>query len=119
MCLVVLTGVVALAAGTPTRAQAPAFPEPITGIRNFTHIVASLDRAIAFYRDVIGLQPDGEPRLFSGAQAMKVVNISTPGAQSRFTSFPVPGSIGVELVEYQGVDRTRPPLGCRTPARPS
>ena len=96
----------ALAAGTPARAQAPAFPEPITGIRNFTHIVASLDRAIAFYRDVIGLQPDGEPRLFSGAQAMKVVNITTPGAQSRFTSFPVPGSIGVELVEYQGVDRT-------------
>jgi lactoylglutathione lyase len=105
-CLVVLAGVVALAAGTPTRAQAPAFSEPITGIRNFTHIVASLDRAIVFYRDVIGLQPDGEPRLFSGAAAMKVVNISTPGAQSRFTSFPVPGSIGVELVEYQGVDRT-------------
>ena len=106
MCLVVVTGVIALAAGTPARAQAPAIPEPISGVRNFTHIIGSLDRAIAFYRDVIGLQPDGEPRLFSGTEAMKVVNISTPGAQSRFTSFPVPGSIGVELVEYQGVDRT-------------
>jgi len=104
-CLGALALAVALSPVRATHAQTETFPEPIVGIRNFTHIVASLDRALAFYRDVIGLEPEGLPRVFSGAAAMQVVNITTPGAQSRFTSFSVPGSVGVELVEYQGVDR--------------
>jgi len=44
--------------------------------------------------------------VFGGDLAMKVVNVTTPGAQSLFTSLKVPGSaLGVEIVEYQGVER--------------
>jgi predicted enzyme related to lactoylglutathione lyase len=76
----------------------------ITGVGNFSHIVASLDRSVQFYRDVIGLEVTGPPRTFSGVDAMKVGN--TAGAQSRFTSLPIPGSpLGVEIIEYTDIDR--------------
>ena len=86
--------------------QTAAPPGLVAGVRNFTHIVTSLERSVEFYRDVIGLQVEGAPRVFGGDLAMKVVNLITPGAQSLFTSLKVPGSpLGVEIVEYTGVDR--------------
>jgi predicted enzyme related to lactoylglutathione lyase len=86
------------------RAQTAAAPGLITGVGNFSHIVASLDRSIQFYRDVIGLELEGAPRVFSGTEAMKVGN--TPGAQSLFATLKVPGSpIGVEVIEYKDIDR--------------
>jgi predicted enzyme related to lactoylglutathione lyase len=85
-------------------AQTAAEPGLITGIGNFSHIVASLDRSIQFYRDVIGLELEGAPRVFSGTEAMKVGN--TPGAQSLFAALKVPGSaMGVEVIEYKDIDR--------------
>jgi catechol 2,3-dioxygenase-like lactoylglutathione lyase family enzyme len=84
-------------------AQAPS-DSGVVGVGNFSHIVSSLDRSLQFYRDVIGLQPDGAPRTFSGDLAMKVGN--TPGAQSLFTTLRVPGSpLGVEIIEYQNIER--------------
>ena len=56
----------------PTPAQTPTSKAGVVGIGNFSHIVTSLDRSVEFYRDVIGLQPDGAPRTFSGELAMKV-----------------------------------------------
>jgi predicted enzyme related to lactoylglutathione lyase len=93
--------------------QAAPAPNPqsyITGVGNFSHIVADLDKSLAFYRDVIGLQPGAPPRPFDGNVAiMKLGN--TPNAQSRFVALRVPGSaIGVELIEYKDIERT--------PARP-
>ena len=76
----------------------------IVAVGNFSHIVASLDRSVEFYRDVVGLQLQGTPRLFSGDPAMRVGN--TPGAQSLFTTLPVPGSpLGVEIIEYRNIER--------------
>jgi predicted enzyme related to lactoylglutathione lyase len=78
---------------------------PITGVGNFSHIVANMDRAIEFYRDVIGLEMPGQPGAFSGNPA--ILNLgNTPGAQSRFVALRVPGSaLGVELIEYKDIDR--------------
>jgi catechol 2,3-dioxygenase-like lactoylglutathione lyase family enzyme len=77
----------------------------VSGVGNFSHIVASLDRSVEFYRDVIGLAVDGPPRVFAGDAAMKVGN--TPGAQSVFVALAVPGSaMGVEIIEYKDIDRT-------------
>jgi catechol 2,3-dioxygenase-like lactoylglutathione lyase family enzyme len=77
----------------------------ITGVGNFSHIVANMDRAIEFYRDVIGLEMSGQPGAFNGNPA--ILNLgNTPGAQSRFTALRVPGSaLGVELIEYKDIDR--------------
>src|ERR1700723_2968906 len=87
---------VILSAQTP----APAPAGDITGVGNFSHIVADLDKSLAFYRDVLGLEPAAAPRPFDANPAiMKLGN--TPGAQSRFVQVRVPGSaIGVEIIEY-------------------
>ena len=78
---------------------------PVAGVGNFSHIVASTDRAIEFYRDVIGLEMSGQPGAFSGNPAIMSLG-NTPGAQSRATTLKVPGSaLGVELIEYQDIDR--------------
>jgi len=89
---------------------APAPQTFITGVGNYSHIVTDLDKSLAFYRDVIGLQPNAPPRPFDGNPAiMKLGN--TPNAQSRFVALRVPGSaIGVELIDYKDIERT--------PARP-
>src|SRR5262245_44344931 len=101
--LLQLAGMLWLVAATAP-AQTPAEPGLITGVGNFSHIVASLDRSIQFYRDVIGLELENAPRVFSGTEAMKVGN--TPGAQSLFATLKVPGSeMGVEVIEYKDIDR--------------
>jgi catechol 2,3-dioxygenase-like lactoylglutathione lyase family enzyme len=98
--------------GGGAAAQAPqAAPAGvITGVGNFSHIVADIDRALAFYRDVIGLPVVQPPNEFSGNPA--IMNLgNTPGAQSRFGTLRVPGSqLGVELIEYKDTERK--------PARP-
>jgi predicted enzyme related to lactoylglutathione lyase len=98
------------ALGQNVPAPAPSSQSSITGVGNFSHIVADLDKSLVFYRDVIGLQPMAPPRPFDGNPAiMKLGN--TPNAQSRFVALRVPGSaIGVELIDYRDIERT--------PARP-
>src|SRR5688572_21989656 len=85
---------------------APAPQTFITGVGNYSHIVTDLDKSLAFYRDVIGLQPNAPPRPFDGnAAIMKLGN--TPNAQSRFVALSVPGSaVGVELIDYKDIQRT-------------
>jgi len=91
-------------------APAPAPPSFVTGVGNFSHIVADLDKSLSFYRDVIGLQPNAPPRPFDGNPAIMRLG-NTPNAQSRFVALSVPGSaIGVELIDYKDIERT--------PARP-
>jgi catechol 2,3-dioxygenase-like lactoylglutathione lyase family enzyme len=86
-------------------AQATAPAGDVTGVGNFSHIVASLDKSLEFYRDVLGLEPAAPPRPFDGNPA--IMNLGdTPGAQSRFVQLRVPGSaIGVEIIEYKDIDR--------------
>ena len=86
-------------------APAVAPPGDVLGVNNFAHIVANLDGSLAFYRDVLGLEPSFEARPFDGNPAiMKMGN--TIGAQSRYIALKVPGSaIGVELIEYKDIDR--------------
>jgi catechol 2,3-dioxygenase-like lactoylglutathione lyase family enzyme len=94
----------ALFVWTIAAAQTTAFPGGVVGVGNLSHIVASLDRSVQFYRDVIGLEVDGAPRVFTGDLAMKVGN--TRGAQSLFTTLKVPGSpLGVEIIEYRDIER--------------
>ena len=98
----------AFLAGTLTFGQtapAPASQSFITGVGNFSHIVANLDRSLEFYRDAIGLTPTRSLPFDPNLAIMKLGN--TPGAQSRFAALSVPGSaIGVELIEYKDIART-------------
>lgn len=101
--LQLLTVLGAAVVAAPAFAQAPAIPD-ITGIGNFSHIVADMDRALRFYRDVIGLEPANSAPWSPNPAIMTLGN--TPGAQSRFQALRVPGSdMGVELIEYKDIER--------------
>jgi predicted enzyme related to lactoylglutathione lyase len=77
----------------------------VTGVGNFSHIVSNLDTSLAFYRDTIGLQPQGEIRPYSKNDAIEKLG-NTPGSQSRYIPLTIPGAqFGVELIEYKDIDR--------------
>lgn len=88
-------------------AQAPqAAPAgEIIGAGNFSHIVTSLEKSVAFYHDVLGLEIGTPPQAFSPNPAiMKMSNAI--GGQSRIAVMKIPGaSFGVELIEYKDVER--------------
>ena len=87
-------------------AQAPAPAGIISGVGNFSHIVDNLERAAAFYRDVIGLEVAQPPAAFAPNPPIMDLG-NTPGAQYRIATFRVPGSqLGVELIEYKDITRT-------------
>lgn len=76
----------------------------VTGVGNFSHIVRDMNRAVAFYRDVLGLEVTTSVPFSPNPAIMRLGN--TPGAQSRMTVLRVPGSdLGVELIEYKDIDR--------------
>jgi len=83
----------------------PAQPGDVVGFGNFSHVVASLERSIAFYHDALGLDIATPPQAFSGNPAiMKMTNAI--GAQSRIAVMKIPGAaFGLELIEYKDIDR--------------
>ena len=84
-------------------AQAPNAPD-VVGVGNFSHVVRDMDRAVAFYRDVLGLEVTANVPFSPNPAIMRLGN--TLGAQSRMTQLRVPGStMGVELLEYKDIER--------------
>jgi catechol 2,3-dioxygenase-like lactoylglutathione lyase family enzyme len=79
--------------------------QEVTGVGNFSHIVANLDRSLAFYHDVLGLELVAPARPFDpNPTIMKLGDII--GAQSRMVQLRVPGSaVGVEIIEYKDIER--------------
>jgi lactoylglutathione lyase len=96
---------VALAAAISVFAQTPAAPGDVVGVGGFSHIVANVERSVAFYRDVLGLEMPSPPRAFDSTPWIIDMG-NTPGAQSRPAILHIPGSkLGVELIDYKDIDR--------------
>ncbi|MBV9770283.1 MAG: VOC family protein [Bryobacterales bacterium] len=87
-------------------AQTAAPESDVIGVGGFSHIVSSLERSVAFYRDVLSLEmPNPLPAFGSPPWIMSMGN--TPGAQSRAARLHIPGSaLGVELIDYKDIERT-------------
>jgi predicted enzyme related to lactoylglutathione lyase len=104
--LAVATGLLLVAAGA--RAQTPAPPAalapsgPIVGSGNFfSPIVGDLDKAIAFYRDGIGLDITGAPANADSNPALRNM-FGLPDAQIRWSVGRPPAMrTGVEIVEIK------------------
>ena len=76
----------------------------VVGVGRFSHIVSNMDRSLAFYRDVLGLEVTINQPFSPNPAIAKIGN--TIGAQSRYSQLTIPGSeIGIELVEYKDIDR--------------
>ena len=87
------------------RAQTPAPPGDVVGVGGFSHIVENVERSVAFYRDVLGLEMPNPPRPFASVPWIIAMG-NTPGAQSRPALLHIPGSaLGVELIDYKDIDR--------------
>jgi len=82
----------------------------IRGIR-VRHTVENLDRALALYRDALGLQAGRAPSADYSTNAAIVDSFGLPeGTQWRLAQLTVPTSgVAVELIEFKGARRGPPP----------
>jgi catechol 2,3-dioxygenase-like lactoylglutathione lyase family enzyme len=70
------------------------------------HIVADLDRSIAFYREGLGLELDGKPGPLTDSTLLARARESAPRAQARTASFLIPGSeMKFMLIEFSNIER--------------
>ena len=84
------------------QAPQPAPPGDIVGVGNFAHIVADMDRAVGFYRDVLGLTVSGTIPYGKNEAVEKFGH--TEGGQSRVVVLKVPGlAMGIELIQYKDI----------------
>lgn len=94
-----------VSASTSVMAQAPAAPGDVVGVGGFSHIVDNVERSVAFYHDVLGLEMPNPPRPFDTTLWISDMG-NTAGAQSRPAILHIPGSkLGVELIDYKDIDR--------------
>lgn len=79
--------------------------QDIAGVGNFAHIVKEMDRSLAFYHEVLGLEVAVNQPFAPNPAIEKLGN--TIGGQSRYIALKVPGSDrGVELIECKNIART-------------
>jgi catechol 2,3-dioxygenase-like lactoylglutathione lyase family enzyme len=90
-------------------------PGVVSGGRNFIHTVADVEKTVAFYRDVFGLELARE--LGKPATSERVGKLTnTVGSQFRAAVMKIPGSdIGFEFTEFTGIDRKAGTSGMRDP----
>ncbi|MEO5923851.1 MAG: VOC family protein [Bryobacteraceae bacterium] len=99
LTLFVASGILALAQSTP-----------VTQLQNLAHTAESLEKTVPFYRDVLGLTPNGtaDP---TKAQPQKLDEdmskfTGTQGMSFRAATFRIPGAaFGFELTEFTGAAR--------------
>jgi catechol 2,3-dioxygenase-like lactoylglutathione lyase family enzyme len=81
---------------------APHTGVPTVGMLNYIHAVKDLDKTLAFYHDVFGL--DAKPRPFPNPGVPALIN--APGASLRLATLKLPNTpFGLELTQFSGVDR--------------
>src|SRR3984957_21204389 len=76
---------------------------PVVGMLNYIHAVNDLDRTLAFYHDVFGLDaPAPRPLLSPGVPALT----NSPGVKLGLSTLHFPNPVfGFELTEFSNVDR--------------
>jgi len=100
--------------GTTAIGQAPATAGAgtkgaIVSTGTFTGFVENMDRSLAFYHDVFGMEvpplPASGERPYNRANPQLFAMFDIPGAKERHQSARVPGTrMSIELMEIQGID---------------
>ena len=104
----------------PAPAGAEAGKGAIIGTGTFTSFVENMDRSLAFYHDVFGMEvpplPASGGRSYNNPNPRLFAMFDIPGARERHQSARVPGArINVELMEIQDVDHKTIPLRIQDP----
>jgi catechol 2,3-dioxygenase-like lactoylglutathione lyase family enzyme len=92
----------------------------VVGTGVFTVFVENMDRSLAFYHDVFGMEvpplPASGGRPYNNPNPRLFVFFDIPGAKERHQSARVPGTrTAVEVMEIQNVDRKTVPLRIQDP----
>jgi integrase len=92
---------------TAVHGQAPA-PGAIVGTGTFTSFVENMDRSLAFYHDVFGMEvpamPESGERPYNRSNPQLFAMFDIPDARERHQSARVPGTrLSVEVMEVQNV----------------
>jgi catechol 2,3-dioxygenase-like lactoylglutathione lyase family enzyme len=92
----------------------------IVGTGTFTAFVENMDRSLAFYHDVFGMEvpalPASGERPYNRANPQLFAMFDIPGARERHQSARVPGArINVELMEIQDIEHQTIPLRIQDP----
>ena len=77
-------------------------PAPVVGMLNYIHATAELDKTVAFYRDVFGLEKPNPPRPPNAAVPALV---NAPGAQLQVAVLKIPAAASIT-----GPDKRAPPI---------
>jgi ankyrin repeat protein/catechol 2,3-dioxygenase-like lactoylglutathione lyase family enzyme len=92
-------------AGNPPGFIPPAPPGRITGIQSFGHVVADLDKTLAFYKDTFGVEATIETAT-PAANASYDLLTGAKGAKIRTARIKLPGDgFSFDLIEFKGIDR--------------
>jgi catechol 2,3-dioxygenase-like lactoylglutathione lyase family enzyme len=74
------------------------------GILNYVHAVNDVEKTVAFYKDVFGLELRSEPREFPNPGVPALTN--APGVKLKLATVKMPGAPYVmELTQFYGVER--------------
>jgi catechol 2,3-dioxygenase-like lactoylglutathione lyase family enzyme len=121
----VMAACVALLIGGAARAEigqslAPAGKGAIIGTGTFSVFVENMDRSLAFYHDVFGLEvpplPESGGRPYNNPNPRLFAMFDIPGAKERHQSARVPGTrTTVEVMEVQNVDHKTVDLRIQDP----
>src|SRR5262245_2725525 len=92
----------------------------IIGTGTFTAFVEDMDRSLAFFHDVFGMEvgtlPESGQRPYNRANPQLFAMFDIPGARERHQPARVPGTrVSVELMEIQDVDHRTLPLRIQDP----
>ena len=98
-----------LPSSLPGQTPAPAGPGAVIGTGAFTVFVENMDRSLAFYHDVFGMEvpplPASGERPYNNANPRLFAMFDIQGAKERHQSARVPGTrAGIEVMEIQNVD---------------
>jgi catechol 2,3-dioxygenase-like lactoylglutathione lyase family enzyme len=100
--ILVLGLIVSSVAFAQTSGPAPNTGVPTVGMLNYIHAVNNLEKTLAFYHDVFGL--DAQPRPFPNPGVPALTN--SPGVSLRLATLKLPNAgFGFELTQFSGVER--------------
>lgn len=108
-CLTILLfsgAILSAQSGGPASDAAPATDATphVIGILNYVHAVNDVDKTVAFYRDVFGLEAGRQPSDFPNPGVPSLLN--APGVHLRMGTLKLPGvKYVMELTQFSGVER--------------
>jgi catechol 2,3-dioxygenase-like lactoylglutathione lyase family enzyme len=99
-------GVTVASAQTPPNGGSPD-PGRMVRPRLLVHVVADLDKTLAFYRDGVGFTIASPPAPLTGSTLLHKVKSAHPNATARAATMAVPGSnLQLQIIQFSGVTAT-------------